>query len=156
MPPSFVFVIMKSALQCGWDPLFQFPFCMKMAQRMIRLFKHSAPTALFTQWSILYQKSTITLGCVIRQTYSNFVDFCVVSGGLASRQYHYHFVSTAHFWSKKRAYCYEKCYGWLRTTINISNIAGRKLLELDICCCRGDIWLRKQGASCCHICHKTA
>ena len=104
MPPSFVFVIMKSALQCGWDPLFQFPFCMKMAQRMIRLFKHSAPTALFTQWSILYQKSTITfLGCVIRQTYSNFVDFCVVSGWLASRKYHYHFVSTAHFWSKKES-----------------------------------------------------
>ena len=78
MPPSFVFVIMKSALQCGWDPLFQFPFCMKMAQRMIRLFKHSAPTALFTQWSILHQKSTITLGCVIRQKYSNFVEFFVV------------------------------------------------------------------------------
>ena len=148
MPPSFVFVIMKSALQCGWDPLFQFPFCMKMAQRMIRLFKHSAPTALFAQWSILYQKSAIS--GYFNQT-NFFDDFVVVSEvGMAL-----FLIETTHFWSKVK-HCAISCYGWLRTAmiINISNIMARKLLA-RLLLLLGWHLVEKTG-SCCHICHKTA
>ena len=150
MPPSFVFVIMKSALQCGWDPLFQFPFCMKMAQRMIRLFKHSAPTALLHN-ALFCIKKVPFQATYFNWTKGNFDDFVLVSE--AGRVLF--LIETTHFWSKLE-HCAISCYGWLRTAmiINISNIVARKLLA-RLLLLLGWHLVEKTG-SCCHICHKTA